>query len=74
MQETYSKRKIIIASAVGILGLVALIFYFFGLREPSAPESSAEPNLSSNVEIGSPEVNPLGKTNPFSDIKTNPFE
>lgn len=67
------QKKIIILVVV-VLGLVALaIGYFMRSRSTTDTEVTA-PEYATEAKVVVPEVNPVTKANPFTDLKTNPFE
>jgi len=45
----------------------------FGVSSPSS-ENAPGIGIPSNPLENVPEINPVGKTNPFKDVKTNPFD
>lgn len=60
------KKYMLIAVAVVVILLAGAFVYFS--RNKKEPESAP----AAPVEI--PDLNPVNKTNPFTNIKTNPFE
>ncbi len=69
-----NKSKTVIASAV-ILIVVAVFAYFLMQDTKSDKKSGYDYYVpSENALEKAPDINPVNKTNPFKDIKTNPFE
>ncbi|RJQ36427.1 hypothetical protein C4552_04020 [Candidatus Parcubacteria bacterium] len=65
--------------AVVLVAILAALFYFsFYPADLQAPAPAEEqPSTQTNSVSGTvsvPDVNPVRETNPFSDVKTNPFE
>lgn len=53
------------------------VFENVGNESDTITEKAAEgtlPDLNANPLKKAPDTNPVSKTNPYSDIKTNPFE
>lgn len=75
-------KKILISILVLlILGLVGGGYYWYWQSGKASPGQSAEtagggalPSLTTNPLENKPNLNPVDKTNPFQNIKTNPFE
>ena len=82
------KRNIIIIISVAVLIIaIALLGFFlqggfkkplpsFGPRDSAIEESTKGtlPSFSNNALDGKPNLNPVEKTNPVSEVKVNPFE
>ena len=83
-----SKKSILILIViVAIIGL-GIGGYFYWKSKQKAAQSAGEvaqkitesasqgvlPSVSTNPLENKPDVNPVDKTNPFKNIKTNPFE
>ena len=72
------KSQIIAVAVVVLVILLAIIFW----PEKEAPKIEESQNIattSANITVPSqsvsvPDVNPVNKANPFSDVKTNPFD
>lgn len=68
------------AIAIGIAIILAVGFYFYSKKNsnPQNVEAPKAENLGSNVNNKplekAPDLNPVNKTNPFKNAKTNPFE
>lgn len=75
-------NKTTLFAALGVLTLIILAIATFLITKPQQPADSPAP--SETTETSSygtenpleekPDLNPVEKTNPFTDIKTNPFE
>lgn len=73
------KKELIIGIVALVLIIVGALIYFSRagqteqtLNEDVSLESSENATVSSPIAV--PDVNPVNQANPFSDIKTNPFE
>jgi hypothetical protein len=42
--------------------------------ETETPQAEVVPSVSTNPLDDKPNVNPIDQTNPFTNVKTNPFE
>ncbi len=68
-----------VLTAIVVVLVVAGIgagFYFYQQQKES-PDNAQAPAPSYGTEApleNKPDVNPVDKTNPFKDVKTNPFE
>ncbi len=61
-------KKIILSVFVVII-IVFGVYYYFSLKtEKKIIYQESAPTLTT------PDINPVDKTNPFKNIKTNPFE
>lgn len=81
-------RQIFIAAGVTVVAVVLFAVYYFVLREkPKIPEqeTGAAETITKSATEGvlevdtnplknAPDINPTRKTNPYSNVKTNPFE
>lgn len=71
------KKRIVLISALILLGLLTVLAFFF---QQSQPKLEEEPNevptkeTQNPIEDEIPDVNPTANTNPFSDTYKNPFE
>lgn len=61
------KKYTLIASIMVVVALLAGVFVYFN-QSKKKPKSGEVPT----AEV--PNLNPVSKTNPFTNIKTNPFE
>ena len=80
-----NKKTIIIIVAVVLLVLAAGYFYWINFKKSKIGNfNTAEditnsatkgvlPSLQTNPLENKPDLNPANKTNPFANIKTNPF-
>lgn len=74
-------KKIILGLVFVVIVLVAIGILYF--KKPK-PEKTAEVLINNTTSLGEststnpmsnkPDINPADKSNPFSSIKTNPFE
>lgn len=74
--HTGMKTNIGVGVAIAALVVVVLAWWFVrgsGGTETPVPDATQE-TVTQNVGASVPDVNPINKTNPFADIKTNPFE
>ncbi len=73
-----SKKNIIIVLAFLILVLLAGYYYYYKNKQASEvvnqTNSAVLPSTSTNPLENKPNVNPVDQTNPFKNIKTNPFQ
>mgnify|MGYP007082065169 CR=1 FL=1 len=74
-----NKKYIIIISTLVILGLAVggYCWYWQSKKAGQPSESSSEvitPSVSTNPLENKPNVNPIDQTNPFKNVKTNPFK
>lgn len=83
LQTHISHRTGIVILAVVAVLIVGVWFAFLRQSPPSTEQPSVDYSApvvpsyttpSANPYETAPEVNPVEKTNPFSDLKTNPFE
>lgn len=67
-------KKTAWALAIGliVLALAAAVFYF--RSSPPSPAADTGGFGTDNPLEKAPDLNPTAKTNPFVNIKTNPFE
>ena len=78
------RNKIIAVSisAVVVLGIVAGYFYWKSKQSPAPSQQSiidaatlgVLPSIGTNPLTNKPDINPTSKTNPFTGVKTNPFQ
>lgn len=61
-----------LATGLVVLALVAVVFYF--RSSPPSPAAGTSAYGTDNPFEKAPDLNPTAKTNPFVDVKTNPFE
>lgn len=52
--------------------LIAAYFFWPGEQNDTVPAADSPSEGKSSVIV--PDVNPVNKTNPFTNVKTNPFE
>ena len=84
-----NKKLIIVVSIVALLALVVGGYYYWKIKPQQAAEDlqKTKANISADVgnnvspdvttptvELPSTNANPYSKTNPFTNIKTNPFQ
>lgn len=63
------KKEILIGIALVVLVLIGVTYLLW----PEKKAEDIEIQVPSQA-VSVPDVNPVNKTNPFSDVKTNPFE
>lgn len=71
------KTALALASGVVIVVAAAAIYYFTTSDKSDQPpaETVELPTYGTDNPLEKkPDLNPVEKTNPFADIKTNPFE
>ena len=71
------KTALALASGVVIVAAAAAIYYFTASDKSDQPpvETAELPTYGTDNPLEKkPDLNPVEKTNPFADIKTNPFE
>lgn len=79
------KKYIIIISALLILCLAGSVYYWYWQSKKGGTEvinktnteiTSEEvlPSISPNLLENKSDINPVDQTNPYKNIKTNPFE
>jgi len=76
-----NKKYIIIVLVLLILALVGGGYYWYSQSKKGGVEVVTEtdnegalPSVSTNPLDNKPNVNPIDQTNPYKNIKTNPFE
>lgn len=70
-----NKKLVLIVSGVVIVILAGVAFFL--TRSSQTPADSVPQTTSYGTDSPldkKPDLNPADKTNPFTDIKTNPFE
>lgn len=62
--------RLLVGTVIAIIIIAALgaFVYFYQSQQSNEGQSS------SGAGISVPDVNPVNKTNPFTNVKTNPFE
>ncbi len=70
-----SKKNIYLAVAAVIV-VAAAVLYFLYTKKNASPKVnlSAIETVGGNPLQKAPDLNPVDKTNPFRNIKTNPFQ
>ena len=75
------KKNLVIFVVVAVLAVGIYAVWKLGLvKKPSGGGSSVPTGGLPAIQVPSnplekvPEVNPVDKTNPFKDVKTNPFD
>lgn len=72
------KKTTIIIFVLVVLVVIATLVYFWYAKRTVAPEGAASttPGLGSQLyqQVGAPAASPLQGSNPFDNVKTNPFE
>ena len=75
------KQKIIIVSVVVVVVLGAALWYYYAnkssvLNVESIATQGVLPSIgeAANPLSNKPDINPTSKTNPFTAVKTNPFQ
>lgn len=64
------KNKYLIA----VLSMIVLLGLSYWYWQSKKTETEIIPSVSTNPLDNKPNVNPIDQTNPFNNIKTNPFE
>ena len=63
------------AIAALVLIAAAVAAYYLFLPAPAAAPGESAPLYRAEIQVEEkPDVRPTAKTNPYSDVKTNPFE
>lgn len=73
-----NKKTTLFAISGAAIIIALAVAAFFAARPQETPVTSDEQDTqtygTTNPLEGKPELNPVDKTNPFTNIKTNPFE
>lgn len=71
-----NNKNSITITAVVVLALIAAgVFYFWSRQTPPAPAEPAAPIYGTDNPLEKkPDLSPTAKTNPYANVKTNPFE
>ena len=82
-EQSFSKTNaIIIAGAVLAIAAIAVGWWYYqksagsdAVKENLGTEAAKGtlPSINTNPMENAPDTNPVSKTNPFSNLKTNPF-
>lgn len=71
-------KKYVIVTIVLLLILLGASFWYWQSKKVEQPAETANegviPSTSTNPLNNKPNINPVDQTNPFKNIKTNPFE
>ncbi len=86
-QDGMNKKTIFMIIAVVVIIALGVGGYFYWKKTKTTPQEQILQTIGETGEIlgknaaqgvlpsiNNPDVNPISKTNPFKDIKTNPFE
>lgn len=73
------KKKVITGSILAVVVLGAALWYYYYSKNQKASVLDAAtqgvlPSIGTNPLTNKPDINPTSKTNPFTSVKTNPFE
>lgn len=72
------KTTLLMLSSAAVILIALALAAYVATRPQETPVISDEQDTQTygtgNPLEGKPELNPIEKTNPFADIKTNPFE
>ncbi len=71
------RSNLIVAASVIILFILLGAIYWYvrsGKVVTETPNEEVAPSVSTNPLDNKPNINPVDQTNPFTNIKTNPFE
>lgn len=79
MNMDKQKTMIVSVLAVVVLGVALGYYYYSKNKGPSVLDAAAQGVLPSigeaaNPLTNKPDINPTSKTNPFTSVKTNPFQ
>jgi flagellar basal body-associated protein FliL len=66
------KSYLMIAILVLVLLILSGVGYWYWQSQKT--ETKTVPSVSTNPLDNKPDINPVDQTNPFKNIKTNPFE
>jgi hypothetical protein len=71
-----SKKYIIAVLALLLIILLGIGFWYWQFKrgQVETPSKTILPSTSTNPLDNKPNINPVDQTNPFKNIKTNPFE
>ena len=73
-------KKSYLAAIVFLLIILGTSYWYWQNKKNNVvviPETTTEtttPSVSTNPLDNKPDINPIDQTNPFKNIKTNPFE
>ena len=74
-QKMNKKILVIIFALIAIISLVIILVVFLAKPKNGEPVANLPSLGSGQVSLEQmPEVSPTAKTNPFKDVKTNPFD
>lgn len=68
---------LISVSVLVVLGIALGYYYYSKNKAPSVLDAATQgllPSIGANPLTNKPDINPTSKTNPFTSVKTNPFQ
>ncbi len=67
-------KKTYLATILTIVFLILLGASYWQYKQTKPKEKEIVPSVSINPLDNKPNINPVDQTNPFTNVKTNPFE